>query len=454
MLPHAVRLTVVIGALCVVACSSLDGRPASGDAAAEASGGDASSDASRGDVTAGTLSNTPDRALNHAWPNSVTASSVRLDEERRIILSAGASNDIDRDFALTRLTATGADARFASADTLGFSRAPARRGAARLQAVPRATTVDRQGRIVMVGSGAADGVRSGVAARWLPDGTLDASFGTGGVTVIAAPSDAVTRQLLWRAASLDDDGSLVVAGSDEIPYNVSTVGMYARITASGALDETLGVRYDRRFAGFSAVLRDADGYVLAGSAVRGGAPTLLYLDASGRPRAEVGDAGAVAHTSKMASPMIVRAMLRDVDGGIVVAGGAGTGGPSEWAQTPLRLVRFTATRAPDLMWADRGVLRGFTSALWNFENCSAGALIPWTRGSLLVLGQEGYGFRLFRVLRGGRVDESFGEGGALFAQPPDFQYVFEMIPDERGGLWVFYRASMEHALAAVHFPPA
>ncbi len=444
------RFTLVLGALCFAACSSLEGRPASSDAATAAT----AEDAPRGGVNFGTLSNTSDRTLSRAWPNSVTAASVRLDEEHRIILSAGASNDADRDFALTRLMSTGADARFASADTLGFTRAPARRGTARLQAVPRATAVDRQGRFVLVGSGAADSVRSGVAARWLPDGTLDASFGTGGVSVIAAPSDAVTRQILWRAVSVEDDGALMVAGSDEIPYNVSTVGMYARITASGALDETFGVRYDRRFAGFSAMLRDADGYVLAGSAVRGGAPTLLYLDASGRPRAEVGDAGAVAHTSEMASPMIVRAMLRDVDGGIVVAGGAGTGGPSEWGQTPLRLVRYTATRAPDLTWADRGVLRGFTTALWNYESCNAGALIPWTRGSLLVVGQEAFGFRVFRVLRDGRVDAGFGEDGALFAQPPGFQYVFELVPDERGGLWVFYRASMEHAVAAMHFPPA
>ena len=438
-----------MGALCATACSSLDGRPASNDAATEAP----AADDARGDVTFGTLSSTPDRSLSRAWPNSVTAASVRLDEEHRFILFAGASNDAERDLSLTRLTATGADARFASADTLGFSRAPARRGTARLQAVPRAASVDRQGRIVTVGSGAADSVRSGVAARWLPDGALDMSFGTGGVSVIAAPSDAVTRQLLWRALVIDDDGSLLVAGSDEIPYNVSTVGMYARITASGALDESFGVRYDRRFAGFSAMLRDGDGYVLAGSAVRGGAPTLLYLDASGRPRADVGDAGAVAHTSEMASPMIVRAMLRDVDGGIVVAGGTGTGGASEWTQTPLRLVRYTATRAPDLAWADGGVLRAFTTAWWNFEMCHAGGLIPWTRGSFLVVGQEGYGFRVFRVLRGGRVDAAFGENGSLFAQPPGFQYVFEMLPDERGGLWVFYRASMEHAVAATHFPP-
>lgn len=438
-----------MGSLCVAACSSLEGRPASSDAATEAP----VEDASRGDATFGTLSNTPDRTLSRAWTNSVTAAAVRLDEERRVVLAAGASNDADRDFALSRLTLTGADARFASADSLGFSRAPARRGTARLQAVPRATALDRQGRFVLVGSGAADSVRSGVATRWLPDGTLDGSFGAGGVSVITAPSDAVTRQLLWRAVSVEDDGALMVAGSDEIPYNISTVGMYARITASGALDESFGVRYDRRFAGFSAMLRDGDGYVLAGSAVRGGAPTLLYLDASGRPRADVGDAGAVAHTSEMASPMIVRAMLRDVDGGIVVAGGAGTGGPSEWAQTPLRLVRFTATRAPDLTWANGGVLRGFTTALWNYENCHAGALIPWTRGSLLVVGQEGYGFRVMRVLRDGRVDTGFGEGGALFAQPPGFQYVFELVPDERGGLWVFYRANMEHAVAALHFPP-
>ena len=252
-----------------------------------------------------------------------------------------------------------------------------------------------RGRVVTAGSGLVAGRRYGLVARWLADGALDAGFGTGGFVVIEAPTGAPARDVVLRAVVAEDDGAIVVAGGDALPLNRSTLGVYARLLADGAIDRSFGgVTVDARFAAFSA-------------------------------------------------------LVRDVDGGLVVAGGAGA---QVWNSTPLHLVRFSSQRQPDLAWGDAGVLRAFTSATWNYEMAHAGALIPWTAGSVLVMGQQAFGYRIYRVLRDGRVDVGFGDG-PLGAQPTGFQYAFEMLPDERGGLWVYSRAGMELEVVGTHHPP-
>ncbi len=395
----------------------------------------------------GALSPTADRTFARTWESSVTATLARLDARGRLILGAGAADGVHRDFALTRLSLSGPDDPLPGADAGGFVRAMAVRAGIRLQSVPRAMAVDRQGRVVLVGNGFSGTRRYGVVARWTAEGGLDTTFGDGGVAIVESSGGAPARDVVLRAALAEDDGSVVVTGGDSVPLNPSTVGYYARLTHDGALDTGFGggLVTDDRVAAYTAIVRDGDGYALAGESAREGAPTVLYLSADGRPRGAVGDRGAVAHPG---GPMAVRAMRRYDDGGLVVAGG---GGAPSFGQNPLRLVRFTADRRPDGAWGESGVSSGFSEAWWNIEMCHAGGLLPWTQGSYLVLGY-GLGVRVHRVLRDGRGDADFGGDGSLRAAPTDLQYLFGMTPDDLGGLWVFYRAAGERAMGGVHFP--
>jgi uncharacterized delta-60 repeat protein len=390
------------------------------------------------------------RSLRVRWPMSVTATNVRFDERERVILSSGAAEGGDRDFALTRFSLAGVLDPLPGSDAAGHARAVAQREGVRLVSVPRAMAVDRLGRVVVAGGGIAGGRRYGIVARWLADGSLDRSFGVAGTTIVEYPAASPPRDLVLRALTIADDGSVIVSGGDAVPLNRATLGLYARLTPSGAIDPTFGgVTVDSRFAALVGVVPDGDGYAFVGDGAQSGAPMVLYVGRDGRARADVGDGGAVTHDASGASPMVVRAVARDVDGGLVIAGGAG---PQRWAQTPLQLVRFTMDRAPDHRWGRGGVAGGFSFATWNFEMCHAGALLPWAQGSFLVVGQDGLGYRVHRVLRDGTADPSFGRGGTVSDLPENFNYVFELLSDGRGGLWVFYRAAMEREVGATHYP--
>ena len=103
------------------------------------------------------------------------------------------------------------------------------------EAYARAAVLEPDGQIVAVGYTAAYGdfaPASWALARYDPDGTLDPSFGTGGiVTSIAGRA---------RAAVLQPDGKLVVAGSGQAGLGAEDFGL-ARYQADGTLDATFGV---------------------------------------------------------------------------------------------------------------------------------------------------------------------------------------------------------------------
>ena len=91
--------------------------------------------------------------------------------------------------------------------------------------------MDAQGRI-LVGATLDDGslLRTRAAVlRLLPDGSLDPSFGSGGVATIAPPAPYVTSRA--EAIALDAQGRIVVAG--EVDDDVPAV---ARLLADGTLD--------------------------------------------------------------------------------------------------------------------------------------------------------------------------------------------------------------------------
>lgn len=92
-----------------------------------------------------------------------------------------------------------------------------------------ATLVDSAGRVVVVGDSWAD---SSVAiTRFNADGTPDASFGTGGTI---APTFSADGPDQLYAAAIQPDGKILVAGSFESEFGL------ARFNADGSLDRSFG----------------------------------------------------------------------------------------------------------------------------------------------------------------------------------------------------------------------
>ena len=75
------------------------------------------------------------------------------------------------------------------------------------------------------------------AARYLPDGTLDPSFGTSGKVRSDFNSGAFDRA---QAAALQPDGKIVAAGFSNFNGGLSQPFVVARYTSNGALDTTFG----------------------------------------------------------------------------------------------------------------------------------------------------------------------------------------------------------------------
>ena len=99
-------------------------------------------------------------------------------------------------------------------------------------AVANAVAVQPDGKIVVAGFAiGASGIDSDFAlARYNPDGTLDSTFGTGGIVT----TDLGTQDDDARALAIQPDGKIVVVG------NTADKVALARFTVDGSLDPTFG----------------------------------------------------------------------------------------------------------------------------------------------------------------------------------------------------------------------
>lgn len=98
--------------------------------------------------------------------------------------------------------------------------------------------VQADGKIVAVGSNAETGTAQTnfVVARYLTNGTLDATFGSGGIATISLVPLGVS-EVLTAGVAVQSDGKVVVVGSI-VNANANERIFSARLTATGSLDTT------------------------------------------------------------------------------------------------------------------------------------------------------------------------------------------------------------------------
>ena len=176
--------------------------------------------------------------------------------------------------------------------------------------------------------------KAGVVSRWKPDGTLDSTYGVGGVCQLTA-SGTASEIVGVRRMFLKPDGSVRVV------LNLANGnGAVKGCTASGALDTTLGLAPDH-LGSVGAATVDAALYF------DGGLVTLTQTAWSRVNAAFVGDSGL---GSVLLTPLTsATALLTQADGGILV-GGEGGG-----SSTDFTLVRWKATAVRDPDFGTAGV---------------------------------------------------------------------------------------------------
>ncbi len=95
-----------------------------------------------------------------------------------------------------------------------------------------ALVIQPDGKIVLAGAGNGNGALDFAAVRLLPNGALDTSFGTGGVTTVPIGSYAIANGIV-----LQPDGKLALGGAATVSQNEAAI---ARLNADGTLDTSFG----------------------------------------------------------------------------------------------------------------------------------------------------------------------------------------------------------------------
>jgi uncharacterized delta-60 repeat protein len=241
----------------------------------------------------------PTGALDVTFGSGGRATSVLTGGATALALQADGKIIVGGESRIQRFNANGTlDASFGTAGGTDFVFSNT------LGNVPQAIAIQSDGRIVVVGFITGLTRTDFVVARYNSDGTPDATFASGGKTIvdfgaISARGTAVALQ----------GGAIVVAGQATIgTVTVSDADFaVARLTSAGAFDPSFGtggkttINVAGKFDGANAMAIQADGrIVLAGhAAVDGGSNGnigLVRLTASGTPDATFGTNGVVSST--------------------------------------------------------------------------------------------------------------------------------------------------------------
>ncbi len=299
-----------------------------------------------------------------------------------------------------------------------------------------AVAVQPDGKIVVAGYTRKNGTGDldFALARYTTSGELDSSFGSGGIveTDLGSGSDD-----LAEAVAVRPDGKILVAGStNPDPASNAWDFAVVRYTPSGTLDSTfgsggvvttdLGSNFDFAHA---MALQPNGKIVVAGSSQKAGQHgydfAVVRYTPSGALDRSFGSGGKVLTDLGPASDDEASAVALQQDGKIVVAGGTskpGTcaGSSAPWTCPDFALVRYTTHGSLDTSFGSGGKVRtdlGSGSVDW-----ALGVAVQ-PNGKIVAAGSRQLGscagpgncsdIALVRYKRSGRLDRSFGSSGKV-----------------------------------------
>jgi uncharacterized delta-60 repeat protein len=247
-----------------------------------------------------------------------------------------------------------------------------------------------------------------VVAGYTAGGTLDGSFGSGGLAVTPIGGNGGAT-----GAAVQADGQIVVAGTAYIyrpTFSYSLVA--ARYSAGGTLDTGFGsgglASASALRAGGVAV--QSDGKVVVAATAGGSLYTqfaAVRFTTAGGLDSGFGNGGTA--TSSVGSSDSASAIAIQGDGKIVLAGSAfvpATG-------NDFALTRFTSTGTVDTGFGSGG---GVTTNFVGPVNATANSVVADRGGNLLVAGttrSAGSSLSVARYLPNGQLDNGFGDGGKV-----------------------------------------
>lgn len=271
-----------------------------------------------------------------------------------------------------------------------------------------AAVIQSDGKILVAGAlPTSPGVSEAGVVRYTTTGSLDSSFGTGGVVITSGTQAAF-------GIALQSDGKIVVAASG----TTSTLGIQViRYNTNGSLDTSFGtggIANVRPFNGVffeqltGALLVEPNGKILVAADTPLGGSDLVSLLTNGQLDLSFGTDGAAPLVS------LVEAMALLPSGKILI----GTG-------LPLSVVgggvtRYTSTGSLDTSFGFDGQATGIgpSAALATFISGKFIAAGSVTSALATPPGNNSTGFELIRYNANGTIDTTFGTRGAAVTPFP------------------------------------
>jgi uncharacterized delta-60 repeat protein len=282
-----------------------------------------------------------------------------------------------------------------------------------------AVAIQSDGKIVVAGNTDDGSLLQFLVARYLPNGSPDGAFGVGGVAL----TDIGGERAQAEAVLLDPDGRIVVAGSAVIggDYKIAV----ARYEDDGSLDESFGmggiVVTDVAGEGVAnGIVRQNDGkLVVAGT--RYGNLSFNTSDVVLVRYTDTGSAdgafGAGGIVTRDLGPGIDdgEAVLLQPDGKLVVSGTHYTGDQS--TNSAATLLRFLPSGSPDGAFGVAGaVITDLTPGHEAGEGVTRlpdGRYVVVGESGPLPLSNQGLDWLVLRYNANGSLDPTFGTGGHL-----------------------------------------
>ncbi|MDT5063130.1 MAG: hypothetical protein QOH63_3589, partial [Acidobacteriota bacterium] len=274
------------------------------------------------------------------------------------------------------------------------------------------------GKIIVAGQtfSAATSLYHLALVRYNSDGTLDQTFGSAGTVVGNFPNR--TEQAL--AVVLQSDGKIVVAGQTKLTSNANSGDfLLARYNSNGTLDNSFGsggmVATD--FNGTNdearAVVVQANGRILvAGSGGTSNSFALARYNSTGALDTSFSGSGKATLTFGGYNGG-ASALALQTDGKIVVAGTGSFGALPDFA-----VARLTEDGNPDFSFGFFSVVTSdFSGDGTSSSSDSAQALAIQSDGKIVLAGRGHNTFALARYNTNGSVDTTFGNTGKVVGLP-------------------------------------
>jgi uncharacterized delta-60 repeat protein len=327
------------------------------------------------------------------------ASAIALQQDGKILVAGGTSTGAATDFAVVRLHSDGSlDSSFGSGGKVITSFGPDNDYATAMKIQPG-------GKIVVGGTAFSNSTLNDFAvARYHIDGSLDMSFGSGGKT----RTDFFSLSDLGQALAIQADGKILLSGSQYRPLFQFDFGM-VRYNPDGSLDASFGsggkvstnVLPNSPLSG-SQDIANAIAVLPTGKILVAGYVSLLFppsmvglarYNSNGTLDSSFGLSGLVTTTIGGSSYVEAHAVLLQSDGKVVVAGGSLQYHSDPFAnRLDFTLIRYLNTGFDACIQDDSSsnlLQFNSTTGEYQFTNCSgltvAGTGNLTRRGSAITL---------------------------------------------------------------------